>query len=121
MVKILIIGSMKFFDKFLVLQKDLESRGFEVRIPRPSELYGHELDIKVAANNDFISDLNWCDSVLIANYEDSSRERNVGVSVLCEVGMAFISMKKIFILHAIPEFCVDEFRAFNLVSKKSPS
>ncbi len=117
-MNIRIIGSMIFYDKYLDIKKDLESLGHVVILPLPDEYYNKHDDIKKAAMEQFDDDLEWCDALLMANYEKKNIKNYIGINSIMEIGMAFNRKKKVFVLFSIPDNCVEEFTSIGVVELK---
>lgn len=118
-MKVRIIGSMIFYDKYLVIKKELESMGHEVIIPLEDEHYSNHSDIKKAAMEQFDNDLEWCDALLMVNYEKHGVKDYIGINSIMEIGMAFNRKKKIFVLFNIPDNCKEEFSSIGVVELNS--
>lgn len=124
-MKITICGSIAFYDKMLDIKAELEKLGHEVKIP-PSEAKdedGSTLDVrdyyvkrksetdpvswiwkrKEEAMRAHFKKVEWCDAVLILNYDKNNIKDYVGANTLLEMGLAFHLNKKIFLLNSIPE------------------
>jgi predicted metal-dependent peptidase len=114
-MKIRIIGSMKFHDKYKEIEKKLENKGHKIIVPLPDEYYSKEENIKRKAMEDFNKDLEKSDAILIANFDKNEIKNHIGVNTLMEIGMAFNRNKKIFILNKIPENCIEELRAIGVI------
>ncbi len=117
-MKILLIGSMIFHEKYEDVKKELEKTRHKVILPLPDEHYQNEENIKRRAMEDFNNNLKKCDAILIANFDKGENKNYIGVNALMEIGMAFNRNKKIFILNKIPENCKDELKAINVVELK---
>ncbi|MGD9276624.1 MAG: hypothetical protein PVJ67_05610 [Candidatus Pacearchaeota archaeon] len=115
-MRITIIGSMKFYEKFEELKKELEEQGNQIiGIPLPDEVYPNETNIKLKAMEDFNDDLEKSDAILVANYDKDEKTCHIGINSIMEIGMAFNRNKKIFLLNKIPEKCKDELEAINVI------
>ncbi len=115
-MKITIIGSMAFLDKYVKAKKILESKGHEVILPKKDPMpepipKEHKFQSMIKFNEN----LNESDAVLVMNHTKNIKENHIGVNTLMEIGMAFNRGKKIFILNPIPEFCKHELEAINCV------
>lgn len=110
-MKIIIIGSMGFYQKYLELENALKEKGHEVISPLPDEFYKQNNKIKRDAMEDFNKNLKKVDAILVANYDKNNIDNCIGVNTLMEIGMAFNRKKKIFILKKIPQSCKEEFEA----------
>jgi hypothetical protein len=109
-MKIRIIGSMKFLEKYKEIKQELEKQGHKVILPKPDEAFDSK-NIKLEAMKEFNEDLEKSDAILIANYDKDDKKCHIGVNSLMEIGMAFNRNKKIFIFNDIPESCKDELQA----------
>ena len=116
-MKMTIIGSMKFYGKYLRLKKQLEENGHEIIIPLPYGEYETEAT-KLGAMKKFNDNLEKSDAILIANFDIDEKPNYIGVNSLMEIGMAFNRDKKIFILNEIPEDCKDELEAIGVITLK---
>ncbi len=110
-MKITIVGSMKFCDKYKELKEKLEEQGNEVIIPLADKEYANKENPKKESMEDFNDNLEKSDAILVANLEDY-----IGINSIMEVGMAFNRNKKIFILNKIPENCKEEFEAIEVIA-----
>jgi hypothetical protein len=117
-MKITIIGSMDFYEKYLELKKQLKKIGHIVKIPLPDKFYEKSGKIKIDSMKDFNNNLTWSDAILIANYEKNKIKNYIGINSIMEIGMAFNRNKKIFILFEIPDNCKEEFKAINVIELK---
>ncbi len=111
-MKILIVGSIFFVEKFKEAKKILEQKGHEVivpeKIPLPEPI---PPDAKRGAMNKCSKDLRKADAVLVMNYNKGDKENYIGVNTLMEIGMAFVLDKSIYLLNPSPESCKDEIEA----------
>ena len=101
---------MRFFDKIVLLKKDLENLGFEVFTPEeegtetdytklaPKE----QSDIKQNFIDEHIAKIKQSDSILVANYDKNGLESYIGANTFLEMAFAYILGKKIFLLNKIP-------------------
>lgn len=113
-MKLRIVGSMDFYDKFLQAKTKLESSGHEVITPK-KDILPEPLpkEHKLKSILEFNDDLTKSDGILVMNYTKRDKVNHIGVNTLMEIGMAFNRNKKIFILNPIPEFCKHELEAIN--------
>jgi len=123
-MKIALCGSMTFAKQMIEAKKILESSGHTVFVPLNAEKYA---DGTVAIENkwekiehDVIR--NWykviesSDAVLVLNYAKNNIENYVGGNSLIEMAFAHVLLKKIFLLHPIPQMNYsDEIQSFNPV------
>ena len=114
-MKITIIGSMSFYEKFKSIKETLEKQGNKVVIPLPDEFYKNMGKIKRDSMEDYNKEIESSDAILVANYEKNNIKDYIGTNAIMEVGMAFNQKKKIFILNQIPENCKDEFQAIGVI------
>jgi len=129
-MKITICGSMAFFEKMLSVKKELENKGYEVKMP-PTEVKdenGNSIHIKdyyqkrkqAKENEQWIWDrkaeaimwhfdkIDWGDAVLILNYDKNNIKGYIGGNTLMEIGIAFFLKKKIYLLNPIPDISYKE-------------
>lgn len=129
-MKLTICGSIAFHDEMLEIKKQLEHLGHEVRLP-PTEIKddtGKMIPVKEyyqkrkseTNNNSWIWDkkeeamrlhfqkIEWCDAVIILNYDKNDIKNYIGANTLLEMGLAFHLRKKIFLLNKIPEISYKE-------------
>ncbi len=128
-MKITICGSIGFYKEMESAKEELIKLGYEVKIPElalevPEEYgggkkvyfgqfieqnggidafpVGHKIwDIKEGAINDHYEKIDWCDAILVINYEKRGIQGYVGGNTLIEIGVAFYLKKKIFILNDV--------------------
>lgn len=130
-MNITICGSIAFYVEMLGVKDKLEQLGHQVKLP-PFEVKNENGDMipvkqyydKRKAENDDTSwvwdrkeeamrlhflQVEWCDAVLILNYEKNNILNYVGANTLMEMGLAFYFNKKLFLLNDIPEInCKEE-------------
>ncbi len=112
-MKITICGSIAFIDEMLVVQKELEGLGCEVKMPQivgKSEkfLIIDDHQRKEEAMRNHFDKVMWADSVLILNYEKNSVPHYIGANTLLEMGLAFHHRKKIFLFNPVPDLSYRE-------------
>lgn len=129
-MKIAICGSLNFTYEIDKLRNELVELGFEVHIPTSAEkiLKGEFLfeEIKSKKENGNFSDLvikndairnyfriiNYCDAVLVANYDKNGVKNYIGGNAFLEMGFAHVLNKPIYLLNDIPEMIYsDEIKA----------
>ena len=114
-MKIRIVGSMKFYDKFLKARSALEAKGNTIILP-PKDRVVMDKEIKRKQMEKFLQDLTSVDAVLVMNFDKDSKTRSyVGANTLMEIGMAFLNNKKIYVLNTPPESCKEELEALDCV------
>ncbi len=129
-MNITICGSIAFYDKMLDIKKKLEQLDYQVKLP-PFEVKdenGNMISVKEyyskrkAEINDaswiwdrkeeamrlHFQKVEWCDAVLILNYDKNDIPNYIGVNTLLEMGLAFHLNKKLFLLNEIPEISYKE-------------
>lgn len=128
-MKITICGSIAFYQEMEALKVSLEANGHEVFIPllsneAPAEMGGgrkiylgkyveenggmdafppdHELwNLKEKAIRDHYDKIEWCDAIVVSNYEKNGIPGYVGGNTLIEMGVAFYLRKPIYILNPV--------------------
>jgi hypothetical protein len=128
-MKITICGSMVFYKEMEDLKNILEQKNHEVKIPLLAKEVitdeggskkmsfakfiedrggienfplGHDVwDGKAGAINSHFEKIEWCDAILVANFDKRGVVGYVGGNTLIEIGVAFYLKKKIFILNKI--------------------
>lgn len=128
-MKITICGSMAFYKDLEQVRDELEELGHEVKIPELTneapEAFGgdkkinfgqyvednggmeafppeHELwQLKRIAIQDHFDKIDWCDAILVTNYEKRGIAGYIGGNTLMEIGVAFYLKKPIYILNPI--------------------
>lgn len=125
-MRITICGSIVFIDEMLEAKKELEALGHEVQAP-PAEILdsdGEPLDVKTyyklrkeGVNKpgawlwerkkelilDHFRKIEWCDAILVLNYDKNGVEGYVGANTLMEMGLALYLGKSIYLINEIPE------------------
>jgi len=114
-MRITIVGSIKFYEKYKEIKKELEEKGHEVILPLPYESYDQEIT-KKDTMNEFNDNLEKSDIILVANFDKEGQPNYIGVNSLMEMGIAFNKHKKIFILNDIPENCKEELEAIEVIA-----
>jgi len=115
-MKIAIIGSMKFAEDMVKIQKQLDELGHTSAVPIGTD--PHLTDKTFIDNLD--DNLEYCithdimrknfqqvadsDAVLVLNYKKNDIEGYIGVSALMEMGVAHFLNKKIFLMNETPDF-----------------
>ena len=129
-MKITICTSMAFVDEMLDVKKKLEELGHEVKVP-PEKFVddrGKEWDARdyykfkksqpfedpVFLNNHtnrirlHFDKVEWCDAILVTNFDKNGIDGYIGPNSLMEMGVAFYLKKKIFLLNPIPDLAWKE-------------
>jgi hypothetical protein len=115
-MKIAIIGSMKFADDMVKIQKQLQDIGHDAVIPVGAEPHLTDKDfvdnlddnLEFCITNDIMRrnfhQVADADGVLVLNYKRNGIEGYIGVSALLEMGVAHYLGKKIFLIQKTPSF-----------------
>lgn len=129
-MKITLCGSIAFHDKMIDIQKELKKLGHEVRLP-PFEIQDDQgnwisvkeyytlrknetsetawiWDKKAEAMQNHFKKIEWCDVILVLNYDKNDIPYYIGANTLLEMGLAFYLSKKIFLFNPIPEISYKE-------------
>ena len=114
-MKITICGSIAFYDEMLNIKKRLEQLGHQVKLPikenkRKLKMNNMNLvcDKKEMAIKLHFQKVEWCDAILILNYDKNNISNYIGGNTLLELGLAFYLNKKLFLLNEIPEVSYKE-------------
>jgi hypothetical protein len=116
---ITICGSLKFYDKEVEIQKELEQMGHKVYMPvkAPGVDYwatDNTLRVKAKKGMELISEhfqkIEKSDAILIVNVTKGDIENYIGANTFLEIGFAHYIGKKIFMLNPAPEqpYIIDE-------------
>ncbi len=120
--KIVICGSMRFSQGMVDAKKELEKMGFDVVLPRNTELYlegseflkqreasvwepmeGAKRKIENNLIKGYYDEIATADAILVVNQEKNGVKSYIGGNTLMEIGFAYTNNKKIFLLNDIPE------------------
>ncbi|HTX87295.1 MAG TPA: hypothetical protein VMC41_04505 [Candidatus Nanoarchaeia archaeon] len=129
-MKITICGSIAFYDQMLDVQKKLTDFGHAVKIPPAERSYGDSgiissrefYDIRHAAKNDdrriweikkqgireHFEKIDWCEAIIVLNYDKKGIANYIGGNTLMEMGLAFYQNKPIYLLQPLPEISYKE-------------
>lgn len=107
---------MAFYRDLVDIEKQLESRGFTVKIPVSAQTMKKNNDFEVSHfkgvfsyddKRKFIAEnfrnIAKSDSILVINNEKNGMKGYIGANVLMEIGLAFYLDKKIYIWNQIEE------------------
>lgn len=114
-MRIVIVGSMKFYNKYQEIKEKLEKKGNQAIIPLTDEFYTGEDSIKRKSMEDFNKALEDSDAILVANFDKDGKKGYIGTNSLMEIGMAFNRHKKVFLLKGAPEEYSEELKAIGIV------
>jgi hypothetical protein len=111
-VKIILLGSLKFRDKFTEHKELLKALGHTPLTTKYTEVFLEQNEKKLSElretiKEDFLQD-SWdsikkADSVLVLNFDKRGVKNYIGGSTLMELGYAHILDKKIYLLNPIPQ------------------
>jgi len=115
-MNITICGSIKFHEKMRRIQKELESLGHTVLVPKSIELmdkFGYvnptidEAKVQAKIQHDFIREhfrkIEKADAILVLNYDTKGIKHYIGGNTFLEIGIAFWLGKKVFLLNPVPK------------------
>ena len=114
---IAVCGSMKFYVEMEAVKRTLESLGHIVILPKKGEEGEVPVEARVGITEDEIvaakieydfirerfKNINVSDAILVLNYEKNGIPNYIGGNTFLEMGVAFWLMKKIYVLHPIPD------------------
>ena len=124
-MKITVCASIGFYDDIVKVGKELEEMGHEVRLPsfEVEDEKGEKISVKEfysfrksGGNCDnwvwerkgeemrnHFEKIEWCEAVLVLNYEKNNIPGYIGANTLMEMGIAFYLEKTIYLLNNIPD------------------
>lgn len=113
---IAICGSLHFYKEMRLLEKQLNSMGHRVFVPKSFDFIEREefskpktIEERLRAEKkfDFIREhfrqIEQSDAILVANYDKDGMRGYVGGNTFLEMGIAFYLGKKIYFLNPIPD------------------
>lgn len=128
-MKITVCGSIAFHPKMEKVRDKLIGAGYDVRVPElsleTSQEFGdskkiyfgrhiednggidsfppdhHIWQLKRSAIRDHFNKIEWCDAILVTNYEKRGVPGYIGGNTLIEIGLTFYLHKPIYILNPI--------------------
>ncbi len=120
--KIVICGSMRFSQGMVDAKKELEKMGFDVVLPRNTELYlegseflkqreasawepmeGAKRKIENNLIKGYYDEIATADAILVVNQEKNGVKNYIGGNSFLEMGFAHILGKKIYCLNPLPD------------------
>lgn len=121
--KIVICGSMQFFEEMVECQRQLTTLGIDAIIPREENetvsLYSEEqyLEFKKKVSRNYLKKIRDKDTagVLVYNAKKRGVSNYIGANTLVELAMAFIWNRKIFLLNDIYLPLRDELQAWDCI------
>lgn len=125
-MKITICGSMKFYEKMLELQINLESTGHTVHMPIMVEGVDYWAKdgtsrIQAKKGKDLIgkhfAKIQDADAILVANFTKKEIANYIGANTFLEIGFANWLGKKIYLLNPFPDqpYIIEELQSINPV------
>jgi len=123
-MKIVICGSIKFYDDMVKAQKELEKMGHVVLMPTKAEgvdYWAKDNRARVEAKKKFefigehFDKIEKSDAVLIVNVTKKEIENYIGANTFLEMGFAYYRKKKIYTLNPLPSqfYIIDELLTFD--------
>jgi len=129
-MRVTICGSIAFYEKMLEVKRELEKLGHVVKLP-PHEVKdqnGKEIPVSVyysrrkaeTSNDSWIWDrkeeamklhfakIEWCEAIIVLNYDKNEIQNYIGANTLIEMGLAQYLQKKIYLLNKVPEISYKE-------------
>jgi hypothetical protein len=124
-MKITLCGSIMFYEQMQDIAERLVALGHEVKLP-PAEISGPDgqmikvqdyyrlrketittegwiWDQKELAIRRHFDKIDWADVILVTNFDKKGIVGYIGANTLIEMGVAFYSHKKIYLLKSVPE------------------
>jgi len=111
-MKIVICGSIKFFEQMVEIQRRLEDLGHAVLMPVKFEgvdYWGENNQSRVEAKRKFgaisrhFDKIKKAEAILVVNLDKNEIKNYIGANTFLEIGFAYYLKKKIFLLNPIPE------------------
>lgn len=123
-MKITLCGSMKFYDKMVEIQKQLEVAGHTVFMPLALEgldYWQENGEKRIEAKRKFgvvgkhMDKVEKSDAILVTNFTKGDIPNYIGANTFLEMGFAHYRGKKIFILNPLPDqkYINEELTSFN--------
>lgn len=124
--KLVICGSMSFYDEMIKCQEHLKKLGIESIVPKEENdmvnLYNHNqfIDFKRKVSNAYLKKIREKSTmgVLVYNAEKRGVQNYIGANTLVELAMAFMWNRKIFLLNDIYTPLKDELQAWGCICLK---
>lgn len=125
-MKIVICGSIKFYDDMLKAQKGLEKLGHIVLMPTKAkgvDYWAEDNKVRVEAKKKFefigehLDKIKQSDAILVVNITKEEIENYIGANAFLEMGFAYYRKKKIYTLNPLPDqpYIIDELLTFDPV------
>ena len=125
-MKIVICGSIKFYQDMLNVKKELEKLGHKVLMPVKAEgvdYWSKDNKARVEAKKKFefigehLDKIESGNAVLIVNVTKKEIENYIGANTFLEMGFAYYRKKKIYTLNTLPNqpYIIDELLTFDPV------
>lgn len=113
---IFLCASMNFYKELVRIEVELQSMGFDVKIPPSAGIMKEKNDFEVSHFKGVFSDgtrsgfirqnfkeISESDSILVINNEKNGIQGYIGANVLMEIAFAFYFKKAIYIWNPIPQ------------------
>lgn len=129
-MKITICGSMVFYKEMIDTKSGLEKMAHEVQIPidKISDENGELMSVEYYNNlrKNFLitqeeygakkkeailkhfSKIDWCNFILVANYDKNGIKNYIGANTLVEMGLALYLQRGIYLLNPVPNVSYKE-------------
>ncbi len=125
-MKIVICGSIKFYQDMLNVKKELEKLGHKVLMPvkaKGVDYWSKDNKARVEAKKKFefigehLDKIEHGDAVLIVNITKKDIKNYIGANTFMEMGFAYYQKKKIYTLNPLPNqpYIIDELLTFDPV------
>lgn len=124
--KVLICGSMVFYDKMLQVAKYLNTRGIPTIVPKEENEERETLsekefsDFKRKVSNQYLAKIRDSSTyaILVLNEEKRGIKNYIGANTLVEISMAFCWKRPIYLYNDFYEPLIDELTAWNAICLK---
>lgn len=129
-MKLALCGSIAFYEKMKLVQKELQDLGHDVVVPPSAhqkangemvdqqEFYttrhtagANEAwvwDVKNRAMLGYFQKVAWSDAIVVLNYDKNNISGYVGANTLMEMGLALYLHKPIYLLKSVPQMSYTE-------------
>ena len=121
--KILICGSMRFYDEMVECKRALQKLGLSVDVPRnednlPQEISEQDyLAFKRKASNNYLKKIrdSSTEAILVYNATKDGKENYIGANTFVEIAMSVAWNRKVYLLNDIYAPYRDELLAWNVI------
>lgn len=122
-MKIVICGSLKFYDEMLRAKRELEKLGHAVLMPVKAEGVDYwaednwarvEAKKKFEFIGEYFDEIERSDAILVVNVTKREIKNYIGANTFLEMGFAYYRKKKIYVLNPLPDqpYIIDELLTF---------